>query len=235
MGAFGFRSYGPPEVPEPMEVEKPRAADDGVLIRVATAAGVNPADRRLRSGQPRFAARPKMPFVPGSDGAGVITRGRGATTPYSADTANVVEATEGAGARRPVAISPSGFWIDPHDVPFARLWVEPPLAGSFRRPYADMAVMEEYVQESGPDWRVVRPPRPTRGSPTDRYRAARGRNVPGAYHLSRADLADFVVSSLDEPATYYGAFLAVAGPRGGRATARSPRNTREGAKRWSRE
>ncbi|QIN80602.1 zinc-binding dehydrogenase [Rubrobacter marinus] len=71
MRALGFRRYGPPEVLEPTEVPKPRPADDGVLIRVA-AAGVNPADWRLRSGQLRLAVRLKMPFVPGSDVAGVV-------------------------------------------------------------------------------------------------------------------------------------------------------------------
>ena len=71
MEAFGFRRYGSAGVLEPIQVEKPEVAADGVLIRVA-AAGVNPADWRLRSGQLRFVARLKMPFVPGSDIAGVV-------------------------------------------------------------------------------------------------------------------------------------------------------------------
>jgi NADPH:quinone reductase-like Zn-dependent oxidoreductase len=42
-----------------------------VRIKVA-AAGVNPADWRLRSGQFRIAMRLRLPFVPGSDIAGVV-------------------------------------------------------------------------------------------------------------------------------------------------------------------
>jgi NADPH:quinone reductase-like Zn-dependent oxidoreductase len=71
MQAIGFRRYGPPEVLEPLEVPVPTLASDTVLIHVA-AAGVNPADWRFRSGQFRFAVRLKLPFVPGSDVAGVV-------------------------------------------------------------------------------------------------------------------------------------------------------------------
>jgi NADPH:quinone reductase-like Zn-dependent oxidoreductase len=71
MRAVGLRRYGPPEVLETLEVERPEPAPDGVLIRVA-AAGVNPADCLLRSGGLRFVARQKMPFVPGADVAGVV-------------------------------------------------------------------------------------------------------------------------------------------------------------------
>ncbi|CAA9519189.1 MAG: hypothetical protein AVDCRST_MAG05-3500 [uncultured Rubrobacteraceae bacterium] len=71
MRAVGIRRYGPPEVLEPLEVERPEPGSDGILIRVA-AAGVNPADCLLRSGGLRFVARQKMPFVPGADVAGVV-------------------------------------------------------------------------------------------------------------------------------------------------------------------
>ena len=71
MRAVGLRRYGPPEVLEGLEVERPEPTSDGVLIRVA-AGGVNPADCLLRSGGLRFVARQKMPFVPGADVAGVV-------------------------------------------------------------------------------------------------------------------------------------------------------------------
>jgi NADPH:quinone reductase-like Zn-dependent oxidoreductase len=71
MGAVGFGRYGPAEVLEPLEVERPALGPDTVLIRVA-AAGVNPADWLLRSGRLRFATRSKLPFVPGADVAGVV-------------------------------------------------------------------------------------------------------------------------------------------------------------------
>ncbi|BDP43873.1 oxidoreductase (plasmid) [Deinococcus aetherius] len=70
MHALGFTRYGPPEVLQPLDLPRPEVPADGVLIRVA-AAGINPADWRFRSGQFRRAVRLKLPFVPGSDVAGV--------------------------------------------------------------------------------------------------------------------------------------------------------------------
>jgi len=71
MHALGFRRYGGPEVLEPLDVARPSPGPHTVLIRVA-AAGINPADWRIRSGQFRFFARITLPFVPGSDIAGVV-------------------------------------------------------------------------------------------------------------------------------------------------------------------
>src|ERR671916_1497672 len=71
MKAIGFRRYGGADVLELLEVSRPPLAPDGVLIRVVAAA-VNPADWRIRSGQFRFFARLTLPFVPGSDVAGVV-------------------------------------------------------------------------------------------------------------------------------------------------------------------
>jgi NADPH:quinone reductase-like Zn-dependent oxidoreductase len=71
MQAIGFKRYGSADVLELLELPRPAIAPDGVLIRVV-AAGVNPADWRFRCGQFRLAMRQKLPFVPGSDVAGVV-------------------------------------------------------------------------------------------------------------------------------------------------------------------
>jgi len=69
MRAVGFRRYGPPDVLETLEVPRPEPGE--VLIRVA-AAGVNPADWALRGGRLRPFVRLELPFVSGSDVAGVV-------------------------------------------------------------------------------------------------------------------------------------------------------------------
>src|SRR5918993_1243125 len=71
MRAFGFRRYGPPEVLEALEVPLPEPGPKEILIRVA-AAGVNPADWALRGGKLRPFVRLALPFVSGSDVAGVV-------------------------------------------------------------------------------------------------------------------------------------------------------------------
>ena len=71
MRAIVFRKYGKADVLEQAEVPDPSLSDDEVLVRVA-AAGVNPLDWRLRSGELRPVIRLDLPFTTGTDVAGVV-------------------------------------------------------------------------------------------------------------------------------------------------------------------
>lgn len=71
MQAIAFAQYGSAELLQPITLPVPPLPPGGVLVRVA-AAGVNPADWRLRSGQFKRLLRLRLPFVPGSDIAGVV-------------------------------------------------------------------------------------------------------------------------------------------------------------------
>lgn len=71
MQAMGFRRYGSVNVIEPLTLTQPTPGPDSVLIRIV-AAGINPVDRRIRSGQLRLVLWIKLPFVPGYDIAGVV-------------------------------------------------------------------------------------------------------------------------------------------------------------------
>jgi NADPH:quinone reductase-like Zn-dependent oxidoreductase len=76
--AMVFTRYGPPEVPEVKEVEKPVSGDGETLIRIF-AATVTAGDWRMRRPDPALAARmgnvllrPKRATVPGFEPAGEI-------------------------------------------------------------------------------------------------------------------------------------------------------------------
>ncbi|MCX4745311.1 NADP-dependent oxidoreductase [Kitasatospora sp. NBC_01287] len=69
MHAVSQRSFGGPEVLELVETERPQPGPDEVLVRVR-AAGVNPADWRIRSGEVRRFGEP--PFTLGLDLAGEV-------------------------------------------------------------------------------------------------------------------------------------------------------------------
>lgn len=69
MKAVVINEFGGPEVLGLAEVETPSPADGQVLVRVK-AAGVNPVDTYIRSGI--HAVKPKLPYTPGKDGAGVV-------------------------------------------------------------------------------------------------------------------------------------------------------------------
>ncbi len=69
MRAVRVRDFGGPEVLRVEETADPTTNAGQVLVRVH-AAGVNPADTYVRSGQ--YANLPQLPYTPGQDGAGVV-------------------------------------------------------------------------------------------------------------------------------------------------------------------
>lgn len=69
MKAIVIVEFGGPEVLSLNEIETPSPADGQVLVRVK-ASGVNPVDTYIRSGI--HAVKPKLPYTPGKDGAGVV-------------------------------------------------------------------------------------------------------------------------------------------------------------------
>ncbi len=60
----------------------------------------------------------------------------------------------------------------------------------------DSAEMERIVMASGMDWTIARPPRLTNGPLTRRYKVEDGRIPRGKWIVSRADVADFLLSEL---------------------------------------
>jgi putative NADH-flavin reductase len=117
----------------------------------------------------------------------------------SSGTRAIVAAMKAAGARRllvvsaaPIATTPSPGRPnppkhEPGDGFFAGRVVTPLLKAVLRKPYADLALMEDVLRDSGLDWTSVRPPRLTNGPRTERYRLSYGHNVGAS--ISRADVA----------------------------------------------
>lgn len=71
MKSIIVHEYGAPEVMKLEDVPTPVPGDGQVLVRVE-AAGVNPVDTYLRSGN--HAHAPKLPYTPGKDAAGVVEK-----------------------------------------------------------------------------------------------------------------------------------------------------------------
>jgi NADPH2:quinone reductase len=69
MKAIVVHEFGAPEVLKLEEIEKPVPGPGQLLVRIR-AAGVNPADTYMRSGN--YARKPALPYTPGVDGAGVV-------------------------------------------------------------------------------------------------------------------------------------------------------------------
>ncbi|MQY05631.1 NAD(P)-dependent oxidoreductase [Actinomadura macrotermitis] len=136
-------------------------------------------------------------------------RGRGATTVFSAGCGNVIAAAEAAGVRRLVAMSSAG--LDTGHLPQPQRLVTRLVVGlAYREIHADLARMEEAVRASALDWTILRAPMLKDGGPTGAYRVAVGGHLDRPGPVDRADVADWIVRDLREPATF-GQFVEIGG------------------------
>lgn len=127
---------------------------------------------------------------------------RAPTSVCSAGVANIISAMHRPKVRRLVCISANGLETTANDPVLQRWILKPILQRVLREPYLDMMRMEEEIGVSGLDWTIVRPPRLTDTPPKLRYRSAINKNLRGAWSISRADLADFIIAHIDDPSCY---------------------------------
>jgi NAD(P)H-binding len=92
---------------------------------------------------------------------------------------------------------------DPGDGFFMRNLLAPLVKSAPRKHYADLALMEDVVRESGLDWTIVRPVELTDKPLSGTYRTAYGQNVRRGLRISRADVAHLMLRALKQPETIY--------------------------------
>jgi uncharacterized protein YbjT (DUF2867 family) len=106
------------------------------------------------------------------------------------------------GTSRLVVISAAPVAADDHGTTLGyRLLAGPLLRRLLGGLYADMAIMEDTIKRSGVDWTIMRPPWLFDGPQTGTYRQAKDSNLRRGSRISRADLADAILASLDDPDT----------------------------------
>jgi putative NADH-flavin reductase len=101
----------------------------------------------------------------------------------------------------PVPGRPAPPRHDPGDGLVMRYLGAPLTRAMFGRHYADLAVTEQMLRDSGLDWTVSRPPRLTGKPSTGAYRTALNRNVRGGFSVPRADVAHHMLAMIDQPDT----------------------------------
>lgn len=125
---------------------------------------------------------------------------RASTTVCSRGVGSILEAMRATGVRRFVCVSAAPVArAGKGDGLLYRVAIRPLLWTVFKGAYDDMTLMEAWVRRSDVDWTIFRPPQLTDNPRTGRYRTAVGGNGPGGYRISRADLADAILHSLDDP------------------------------------
>jgi putative NADH-flavin reductase len=133
---------------------------------------------------------------------GFVGRSR-ETTIYSEGVLNVARAMQELGPRRLIVLAASQG-IDPHpDFPWyasimMKLFVQP----MFGFAYRDMAKMREQLAQSDMDWTLVGVPMLTNGPGRSRYKSSIGRPLHHAFRISRADVAQYMLSIINDRATF---------------------------------
>lgn len=153
--------------------------------------------------------------VAGADAvfSGLGPRSTSETGIASRGTRAIVQAMQATGVRRIVVVSAAPIGTvpsparpkpprhDPGDGFFMRHLFSHVAKIAFRKHYADLALMEDILRDSGLDWTVVRPPRLTDKPLTSSYRVAYGQNLRGGWSVSRADVAQLLLRVLAQPET----------------------------------
>ena len=155
------------------------------------------------------------PAVAGADAvlSGLGPRSRAEAGVTARGTRAVVEAMKATGVARIVVVSaapvgtvpspgrPHPPRYDPGDGFVMRHLLGPLVKAALRGHYADLALMEDILRDSGLDWTAIRPPRLTDGPVTGTYRTAEDRNLRRGVLISRADVAHLMLRVLDRPET----------------------------------
>ena len=124
------------------------------------------------------------------------------TTLYSQGNKNLLDAMKKKGVHRAFFISASAIEISPvlpFYVRFAEKYIVQKL---LRHMYDDLRIMERMVKESDIDWTIMRPPRLINKPVTGNYRFAINSFLKYCLSISRADLAHFMISNINNEATY---------------------------------
>jgi putative NADH-flavin reductase len=175
----------------------------GVAVRVVRADLASPDPAALESA------------VGGADAvlSGLGARSKAEAGVAARGTSAIVAAMQATHVRRIVVVSaaPVGTMSspgrpkppkhDPGDGFFMRHVATPLVKVALREHYADLALMEDVLRDSGLDWTVVRPPRLANRPGTGRYRTAYGQNIRGGWIVPRADVAQLMLRVLGQPET----------------------------------
>lgn len=131
---------------------------------------------------------------------GSATRRR--TAVYSQGMAGIVTAMRDNEVRRLLCVTSASLALSPTASLSHRLLVGCVVRPLYRHTYADMTMMERIITASDLDWTIIRPPRLTNGALTGAYRATANQHLPRIRSLARADLAHFMLSRLDDRASW---------------------------------
>ena len=124
------------------------------------------------------------------------------TTLYSMGIQNIINSMQEVGITRILCISSGAISTPPNSSFIMRFLLKNVLQRLYKPVYADMQRMEDLLQVSSLNWTAVRAPKLTDGKLTKRYRNITGQPLRSIPTISRADMADYMLTHLTDSATY---------------------------------
>ncbi len=130
----------------------------------------------------------------------ISSPGRAPSTVMTDSVTSIITAMDDTARKRPVVIS--GSMVDTTGDSFLLRRVAKPMARRvFSGSYQDMRAAEAVIHNSDLLWTIMRPPRLTDKPKVGSFRTAIDTNLPRANMLSRGDLAQATIATLNDPAT----------------------------------
>jgi len=125
------------------------------------------------------------------------------TTIYSEGVLNIARVIPELGPSRLIVLAASQG-IDPHpDFPwYASIMMKLLIKPMFGFAYRDMARMTDLLSRSDIDWTLVGVPMLTNSSKGGHYRNSIGKPLHHAFRISRADVAGYLLSIIEDKATF---------------------------------
>ncbi|MES2133897.1 MAG: SDR family oxidoreductase [Bacteroidota bacterium] len=124
------------------------------------------------------------------------------TTLYSEGMKNIVAAMKETPVNRIICISSGAITTPPGSSFIMSFLLKNVLQRLYKPIYSDMLLMEKTLSDSNLNWTVVGAPKLTDGKQTGNYRIVTNQPLRSIPKISRADLADFMITRLDDENMY---------------------------------
>lgn len=124
------------------------------------------------------------------------------TKVYSVGIKNIITEMQKNNLKRLICVSAAALYTNPQMGLFVSLLTKLVLQPILKNVYADMRLMEKEIQKSTLDFTIVRPAMLKNKPLTGKYRTAINTNLRKPFSISRADLAHFMIKSVDNEETY---------------------------------
>jgi putative NADH-flavin reductase len=146
-------------------------------------------------------------FEEAMDGHDVVvscvgTRQRGPTNVYSKGISNIMKAMQGKNINRLICLSAIAVIVPPKSSRVMKFVIKNILQRLFGPMYADMLIMEKILSKSNLNWTVIRPSWLWNTQHTGKYRTTINEHLPNPSKISRADLADYIITHLTDENTF---------------------------------